>query len=78
MNSETVSPMPPRRFKSARNGTSVTPAIGDSTSGGLIRTSRILKGFMRTVSRQSSVVSRSCPARGSPKMTTYVSPPQNN
>jgi hypothetical protein len=48
MNSETVSPMPPRRLSSARNGTSVTPAIGDSTSGGLISTSLILKGFIKT------------------------------
>src|SRR5215210_6921079 len=46
MNSETVRPTPPRRFKSARNGTSVTPAIGESTSGGLISTSLILKGLL--------------------------------
>src|SRR5687767_8794390 len=46
MNSETVSPMPPRRLRSARKGTSVTPAIGERTSGGLISTSRILKGLV--------------------------------
>src|SRR5205085_4242492 len=45
MNSETVKPMPPRRFNNARNGTSVTPAIGESTSGGLISMSRILNGL---------------------------------
>ena len=59
MNSETVRPMPPRRFRSARNGTSVTPAIGESTSGGSISTSRILNGL---TSRPTSASRRA--ARG--------------
>jgi hypothetical protein len=46
MNSETVKPTPPRRFSKPRTATSVTPAIGDSTSGGLISTFLILKGFV--------------------------------
>src|SRR4030095_6670848 len=44
MNSETVSPIPPRCFNRRRNEISVTPAIGESTSGGLISMSRILNG----------------------------------
>src|SRR4029079_5960999 len=43
MNSEKDSPTPPRRFNRRRKETSVTPAIGDSTNGGLISMSRILK-----------------------------------
>src|SRR5216684_581230 len=46
MNSETVSPMPPRRFSKRRKETSVTPAIGERISGGLISISRILNGLM--------------------------------
>src|SRR5688572_32766230 len=46
MNSETDKPTPPRRFNSRRNDTSVTPAIGESTRGGLISTSRILNGLI--------------------------------
>src|SRR5688500_20264099 len=46
MNSETDKPTPPRRFNKRRNDTSVTPAIGDSTNGGLISTSRILNGLI--------------------------------
>src|SRR5688572_32593845 len=43
MNSETERPTPPRRFNKRRKETSVTPAIGDRISAGLISTSRILK-----------------------------------
>src|SRR5262245_15014699 len=45
MNSDTVRPTPPRRFNRRRKEISVTPAMGDSTSGGLISISRILKGL---------------------------------
>jgi hypothetical protein len=37
MNSVTNNPAPPRLLTSRRKGESVTPAIGDSTSGGEIR-----------------------------------------
>jgi hypothetical protein len=50
MNSETDSPTPPRRFNKRRKETSVTPAIGDSTSGGLISISRILNGLISVIS----------------------------
>src|SRR6266550_1779241 len=46
MNSETVRPTPPRRFIKRRKDTSVTPAIGERISGGLITTSRILKAVI--------------------------------
>ena len=36
MNSETDKPTPPRRLIRRRNETSVTPAIGERTKGGLI------------------------------------------
>src|SRR5690349_3029405 len=49
MNSETDRPTPPRRFNKRRKETSVTPAIGDSTSGGLISISRILKGLISVI-----------------------------
>jgi hypothetical protein len=49
MNSETDSPTPPRRFNRRRKETSVTPAIGESTSGGLISTSLILKGLISVI-----------------------------
>src|SRR5205085_4538321 len=61
MNSETVSPMPPRRFNRQRNGTSVTPAIGDRTSGGLISICRILNGLTVCGAKSDTVrASTSC------------------
>src|ERR1044072_4681110 len=47
MNSDTDNPTRPPRLRSRRNDTSVTPAIGDKISGGLISTSRILKGLVK-------------------------------
>jgi hypothetical protein len=49
MNSETDRPTPPRRFNKRRKETSVTPAIGESISGGLISMSRILNGLISVI-----------------------------
>src|ERR1700741_1445944 len=56
MNSETVRPIPPRVFSSRRNEISVTPAIGESTSGGLISMSRILKGLSSLIRKPHEIL----------------------
>src|SRR4030095_16693810 len=56
MNSETVSPIPPRAFNSRRKEISVTPAIGESTSGGLISMSRILKGLISFIKKPHEIL----------------------
>src|ERR1044071_6328464 len=56
MNSETVRPMPPHCFSKRRNEISVTPAIGESTSGGLISMSRILKGLISLIRKPHEIL----------------------
>ena len=54
MNSETERPTPPRRFSRRRNETSVTPAIGERTNGGLISILRILKAGIMFLLRMNA------------------------
>src|SRR4030095_11331858 len=56
MNSETVSPIPPRAFNSRRKEISVTPAIGESTSGGLISMLRILKDLILFIKKPHEIL----------------------
>src|SRR2546429_7017327 len=56
MNSETVRPMPPRCFSKRRKEISVTPAIGESTSGGLISISRILNGLISLIKQPHEIL----------------------
>src|SRR5207249_10940852 len=56
MNSETVRPIPPRCFSRRRNEISVTPAIGESTSGGLISMSRILNGLISVIKKPHEIL----------------------
>src|SRR3954465_13531958 len=56
MNSETVKPNPPRVFNKRRNEISVTPAIGESTSGGLISISRILNGLISLMKKPHEIL----------------------
>src|SRR5688500_6011097 len=56
MNSDTVRPMPPRCFSRRRKETSVTPAIGESTNGGLISMSRILKGLISFIKKPHEIL----------------------
>src|SRR5580765_1501615 len=56
MNSDTVNPIPPRVFNKRRNEISVTPAIGESTSGGLISISRILKGLISIMKKPHGIL----------------------
>src|SRR5437762_8075331 len=56
MNSETLRPMPPRCFSRRRNEISVTPAIGESTSGGLISISRILNGLISLMKKPHEIL----------------------
>src|SRR6266403_3133159 len=44
--------MPPRCFNRRRNEISVTPAMGESTSGGLISISRILNGLILCIRKK--------------------------
>src|SRR5437660_3354298 len=56
MNSETVRPTPPRCFSKRRKEISVTPAIGESTSGGLISISRILNALISLIKKPREIL----------------------